>query len=168
MASPATSVRFRVNLQDVEAAIDCAQKRAEIDPRRVVLFGTSFGGGHALVVGSRRPDLAAVVSQCTVTDCLAVALQTPIRQVLQWISAALIDQFRAVLGRSPKYIKLAGEPGQVALMTKPGAEASYLAMLDGPSAWRNLVAARIMFTMPLYRPIRDGIAHHCAAAHGRL
>jgi uncharacterized protein len=27
-------------------------------------------------------------------------------------------------------------------------------MLDGPSPWRNLLAARVMLTLPLYRPIR--------------
>lgn len=28
-------------------------------------------------------------------------------------------------------------------------------MLDGPSKWENLIAARIMLWMPLYRPIRS-------------
>jgi len=28
-------------------------------------------------------------------------------------------------------------------------------MLDGPSPWRNQIAARIMLTLPLYRPIRS-------------
>jgi uncharacterized protein len=145
---------IRRQLRDIDAAIDCVRARPEIDPSRVVLFGTSFGGGHALVAGSRRPDLAAVMSQCTVSDCLAVALRAAPRQVWQWVSAGVIDQARALVGLSPKYIKLAGEPGQNALMTKLGAEASYLAMLDGPSSWCNQVAARLMLTLPLYRPIR--------------
>jgi uncharacterized protein len=142
-------------LEDIEAAINCAGERAEVDSRRIALFGTSFGGGHALVVGARRPDIAAVISQCTVTDCLAVALRTPLRQVAQWVSSATIDQLRALVGLSPKYIKLAGEPGENALMTKLGAEESYLKMLDGPSKWQNKIAARIMLWMPLYRPIKS-------------
>jgi uncharacterized protein len=148
-------------LQDIDSAIDYVRARPEIDPSRVVLFGTSFGGGHALVAGSRRSDLAAVISQCTVTDCLAVALRTPLWQMWQWLSAGLIDQARALVGLSPKYIKLAGEPGENALMTRLGAEASYHAMLDGPSSWRNQVAARVALTMPLYRPIRS--ARHIAS-----
>lgn len=151
---------IRRQLQDIDAAIDHVRARHDIDSSRVVLFGTSFGGGHALVVGSRRPDLAAVILQCTVTDCLAVARRTPLRQVWQWVSAGVIDQARALVGLSPKYIKLAGEPGENALMTRLGAEASYLAMLDGPSPWRNQVAARVALTMPLYRPIRS--AHRIA------
>jgi pimeloyl-ACP methyl ester carboxylesterase len=142
-------------LEDIEAAINCAGQRAEIDSRRIALFGTSFGGGHALVVGARRPDIAAVISQCTVTDCLAVALRTPLRQVVQWVSSATIDQLRALVGLSPKYIKLAGEPGENALMTKLNAEESYRKMLDGPSKWQNKIAARIMLWMPFYRPIKS-------------
>lgn len=141
-------------LEDIGAAIDCVRNRAEIDARRIALLGTSFGGGHALVVGARRPDLAAVISQCTVTDCLAVVRSIPLSQALRLVSAALVDQTRAVIGLSPKYIKLAGEPGQNALMATPGAEESYRKMLVEPSKWQNLVAARTMLWMPMYRPIK--------------
>lgn len=140
--------------EDISAAIDCARSRPEIDADRVFLFGTSFGGGHALAVGSRHPELAGVLSQCTVSDCTAVALRTPLRQVLQWLPAGFTDQLRGWMGLSPKYIKLAGEPGEAALMTKLGAEERYLAMIDGPSPWKNLVAARVTLWLPLYRPIR--------------
>ncbi len=145
---------IRSQLADIDAAIDCARARPELDPARIILFGTSFGGGHAIVAGARRPELAAVISQCTVSDCLAVAIGTTLRQALGWIAAGLYDQARALAGFSPHYIKLAGAPGEVALMTKLGAEASYRAMLDGPSPWRNQVAARVMLTLPFYRPIR--------------
>ena len=140
-------------LQDINAAIDCAQGHAEIDSKRVALFGTSFGGGHAIVAASRRPELVAVISQCTVSDCLAVALHTPLRQVVQWIAAGLKDQIRAMAGLGPAYIKLAGSPGEAAMMTKSGAEKAYESMLDGPSSWANKIAARLMLTLPLYRPI---------------
>jgi pimeloyl-ACP methyl ester carboxylesterase len=65
----------------------------------------------------------------------------------------VLDRFRALVGLSPYYIKLAGVPGENALMTKAGAEASYQAMLDGPSRWENKIAARLINSMPLYRPI---------------
>jgi uncharacterized protein len=141
--------------QDIEAAIDFVRARPEIDAARVLLFGTSFGGGHALAVGARRSDLVGVISQCTVSDCLAVALRTPPPQILQWLPAGFIDQLRGWMGLSPRYIKLAGEPGEAALMTKLGAEARYLSMIDGPSLWRNLIAARVTLWLPLYRPIRS-------------
>jgi uncharacterized protein len=140
-------------LDDICAAIDCAASRPEIDPHRIALFGTSLGGGHAIVVGAHRPDLAAVMSQCTVSDCLAAALRAPLKQVMQWVYTGFVDQLRAIAGLSPKYIKLAGAPGEAAMMTRLGAESAYESMLDGPSPWRNLIAARLTLTLPWYRPI---------------
>jgi pimeloyl-ACP methyl ester carboxylesterase len=152
--SPRYLCSIRKQHEDIEAAIDCVKSLQEVDAARVFLFGTSFGGGHVLVVGSRRPDLAGVMSQCTVSDCAAVALKTPLHQIVRWIPAGIVDQFRGWFGMSPKYIKLAGEPGEAALMTKLGAEERYHAMIDEPSPWMNLVAARVTLWLPLYRPIR--------------
>jgi dienelactone hydrolase len=44
---------------------------------RVGLFGSSFGGGHALEIASEEPAVAAVVAQCPMTDGLRAALMTP-------------------------------------------------------------------------------------------
>jgi Dipeptidyl aminopeptidases/acylaminoacyl-peptidases len=150
--------RFVCNIRDqqadIHAAIDHVRGMEEVDPGKIVLFGTSFGGGHALVVGAARPDLAAVIAQCAVVDGLAAAQKAPPILALRWMLAGLADQVRAIFGGGPYYIKLAGEPGELALMTAPGAEASYLAMIDGPSPWRNLIAARFILGVPLFRPIR--------------
>lgn len=151
--------RFVCNIQeqhaDVHAAIDYVRDLGEIDPNGIVLFGTSFGGGHALAVGAARSDLAAVIAQCAVVDGVAAAVKAPPILALRWILAGLIDQVRGLFGAQPHYIKLAGEPGELALMTAPGAEAGYLAMIEGPSAWRNLIAARFILGIPFYRPIRQ-------------
>lgn len=71
------------------------------------------------------------------------------------MAAGAVDQAKAWLGLEPHYIKLAGEPGEAALMTKLNAERRYREMLDGPSRWENKIAARLMLWLPLYRPIRS-------------
>lgn len=147
--------KIRDQQADIHAAIEHVRGLKAVDPARLVLFGSSFGGGHVLAVGAARPDLAAVIAQCAVVDGLAAAAKTPLLLALRWTLAGLADQFRAVVGSTPHYIKLAGEPGQLALMTAPGAEAAYLAMIDGPSPWRNLIAARFILGVPLFRPIRQ-------------
>lgn len=148
-------------LADIHAAIDFAATLPEIDPAGLALFGTSFGGGHALTVAAQRADLCAVISQCAVVDCLATALRSPKTLALRWIAAGITDQARAWLGLPPKYIQLAGAPGDNALMTAANAEARYRAMLDGPSPWENKIAARLVNVMPFYRPITQ--AHKIAA-----
>lgn len=152
--TPRFSCNIRGQQADIVAAIDHVRGLNRVDPGRIVLFGTSFGGGHALIVGAARPDLAAVIAQCAVVDGLAAAVKAPPVLALRWVIAGLVDQMLAVFGGPPHYIKLAGEPSQLALMTAPGAEAGYLAMIDGPSPWRNLIAARFVLGIPFFRPIR--------------
>ena len=136
---------------DIHAAIDHARGLDAIDPNKIVLFGTSFGGGHVVAVGSAWPELAAVIAQCAVVDGPAAALKAPPLLALRWMLAGLVDQARALLGLAPYYIKLAGEPGQLALMTAPGAEVGYQAMIEGPSPWRNLIGARFILRIAFYR-----------------
>ena len=56
---------------DFRAAIAHARATDWIDPARVALFGSSFSGGHVLVVAARDPQIASVVAQCPFTDGLA-------------------------------------------------------------------------------------------------
>lgn len=138
---------------DIHAALDFVKTLSGIDARRVALWGTSFGGGHALAVAARRADLSAVVAQCAVVDSLAASLRAPPSQVARWLWAAARDVARARVGMEPFYVPLASEPGTGGVMTKLNAEEQYRAMLMEPSRWENKLAARIFLTLPLYRPI---------------
>ncbi len=44
---------------------------------KVGLFGSSFGGGHALTIATESPAVSAVVAQCPMTDGLKASLMTP-------------------------------------------------------------------------------------------
>lgn len=48
---------------DIRAALTWVSARAEVDPDRIGLWGTSFSGGHALFVGALDPRVKAVVAQ---------------------------------------------------------------------------------------------------------
>jgi len=142
----------RAQQSDVRAAIDCVRGLDMIDAARIALFGTSFGGGQAIAVAADRYDLVAVIAQCAVVDGLKAAALAPPVLALRWMIAGLADLLRATLGLGPKYIRLVGEPGALALMTAPGAEKNYHAMIDGESPWRNLIAARFILGIPFFRP----------------
>ena len=49
------------------AAFDAALQREEVDPKRIVLFGRSLGGGAACAVAARRPS-ASLILQSTFTS----------------------------------------------------------------------------------------------------
>ena len=58
------------------AAYDAVLQREEVDPRRIVLFGRSLGGGAACALAARRPS-AALILQSTFSSTRAMARSLP-------------------------------------------------------------------------------------------
>jgi pimeloyl-ACP methyl ester carboxylesterase len=138
--------------QDWTAAVAFARTLPGVDPSRTVLWGTSFSGGHVIAVGAKDPSVAAVVSQCPYTDGLASSLAVKPLTSLKVTLRAVRDLVGGWLGRRPRPIPLAGEPGTVALMTAPDAVPGYLALVEDDSTFRNEVAARVALDIALGRP----------------
>ena len=136
-------------LADWRAAV--AYARARFD--RVGLFGSSFAGGHVLEVATD-PGIAAVVSQCPMTDGFLATLKVPPLTAAKLTVAALQDQVGALLGRRPKLIPAAAEPGQTALMSSSDSLPGMTSLAGPDSMWRNAAAARVGLRIPLYRPGR--------------
>lgn len=141
-------------LEDCAAALAFMRSRPEIDPARVALWGSSFGGGHALTTAARDQRLAACVAQIPFVDGLVSVRTTPPLTALRLTLAALRDVGRALTGRPPYRVPVVGPPGSVAALTTPGAEAGYYDLFEPGVAWPNRVAARIFLSLMLYRPSR--------------
>ena len=140
--------------QDYRCVIDWARRTEGIDPDRIVLWGTSFSGGHVLAVAATDPRIAAVISQAPFTDSIAVMRQLPLRNLLRGSAAAVADRVGALLGRAPRTIPAVGPPGTFAVMTAADALEGFQAIAGGNTLWRNEVAARIMLAVAGYRPVR--------------
>lgn len=144
-------------LADWAAAIACARSRPDLDPARVVLWGTSFGGGHVIVAAARDGRVAAVVSQCPFTDGPASVLAMDPRSAVKVTVRAVRDLVSAALGRPPVMVPTAGPPGSAALMTTPDALPGYLALVDDEAraaGFVNEVAARVVLDVVRHRPGR--------------
>lgn len=151
---PRELLSIRRQLEDCEAALDYIRSRPEVDPGRVALWGSSFGGGHALTIASRDHRLAACVAQIPFVDGLVSLRITPPRQAICLTLAALRDVGRALTGRGPYTVPVVGAPGSVGALTTPDAEGGYYALFEPGVAWPNRVAARIFLSLLLYRPAR--------------
>lgn len=138
---------------DWRRAIEFAKTLPGVDAARVALWGSSFSGGHVTVVAAGRDDIAAVVAQCPAMDCLAAITQMPASQVLKLTAAGIRDGLQALVGGKPHYIPAIGLPGSNAVMQTADAEPGYRAIVSGNSLWRNEIAARLMLTIALYRPV---------------
>lgn len=130
---------------------------------RIVLWGSSFAGGHVLHVAADRPDVSAVISQVPHISGLATSLAKPLRELPQAIGAILLDAMSSLVGRR-HYIAAFGPVGSFAAMSTPGAYNSLVRMLprdengNASPTWRayfdrnNRVAALALVETLLYSP----------------
>ncbi|MGX9791028.1 alpha/beta hydrolase [Mycobacterium sp. MMS18-G62] len=137
---------------DYHAVIAWTRQLDGIDPDRIVLWGSSFSGGHVLAVAADDPRIAAVISQAPFTDAIPTLMHVPLKNIVRLGVAAVWDQWCGWRGRPPRLAPAVGEPGTLAAMTTPGAKSGFEALVPPESLWRNEFAARLMLRFPLYRP----------------
>jgi pimeloyl-ACP methyl ester carboxylesterase len=151
---PRQLLDIRRQHEDYRAAVAWARRLSGVDPDRVVLFGTSFSGGHVLAVAATDARIAAVISQAPFTDAIPTLMLVPLRNIVRFVVAAIRDQAGAWLGRPPMLVPAVGEPGAFGAMTAPEAKPGFDAIVPSGSKWRNEFAARMMLRFPFYRPGR--------------
>jgi fermentation-respiration switch protein FrsA (DUF1100 family) len=155
--SPRQLVSFRRQRTDYVAAVAAARTLPGVDPERIVLWGTSYSGGHVVPVAVADGRIASVVAMTPAMDGLAALIAMyrhgGVRRLAPLVINGLRDAARALVGRAPHHIALVGEPGSTAVLTGPGALAGYTA-LAGPT-WRNEVCARVALEVAFNRPIRS-------------
>ena len=141
-------------LDDYRAAITYARGLDGVDPTRIVVWGSSFSGGHVMAVAAADPNLAAVIAQAPYTDGIPTLAAMPVKNALRATYAGLRDQIGAWLGRQPYLIPAVGDPGTFAAMTAPEAKPGFEAIVGPDSLWRNEVSARVALRLALHRPAR--------------
>lgn len=150
-------------LTDWRAAVTFARQCDQVDGQRLVLWGTSFSGGHVLSTAADDNGITAVIAQCPFTDGLASSLAMPLGTSVSVTLRALRDQAGALLGREPLMVPLASKPGSTALMVAPDSEPGYLRLLpDGErDQFPNYVAARFALQIIRYFPGRRAVNIAC-------
>ncbi len=114
---PRQLVDIERQLEDYRAAIEWARNRSEVDPERIVLWGTSLSGGHVVRLAAEDERVAAVIAQVPFADGLAQFTFFGLGLTLRLLWAGLVDQIGAWLGRPPRTIPAAADPGQTAIIT---------------------------------------------------
>ncbi|MCP5151160.1 MAG: alpha/beta hydrolase [Chromatiales bacterium] len=141
-------------IRDYRHAITYARTLDRIDPARIGIWGTSYSGGHVLVVGAIDRRVRCVVSQVP-TISGSAASQRRIRA----------DQLPAVLARfdADRVARFRGEPPETVAVVSDDpttpcalAGADAFAFFDGSRAfapaWRNAVTLRTLEMAREYEP----------------
>src|ERR1700722_10314331 len=140
-------------IADWRRMISYLEARPEVDPTRIGLWGTSYAGGHAIVLGATDRRLRCVVAQVPTISGYEQGLRRIPPENVAAIEEAFADDDRA---------QLRGEPPrrQAIVSADPTIPASYRAkdaidfylqpLPDG--AWENNVTVRSTRAARMYEP----------------
>lgn len=133
------------------AALAHLKSQPTVDAENIVLWGTSFGGGHVVDLANQLTDIKGAIAQVPMLDGRATALAVPPTRMLRFGGAVL----KSLVNRNHSLPTLAA-PGEWGTMDRDGAqEALNLGMAALPSKhYVNHVTARSLVTMGFYRPIK--------------
>lgn len=124
-------------------------------PNRVALWGTSLGAGHVLSVAARDRTIAAGVAQL---PSMGVDPRNksprPASLTLRLFVRAVRDAAGARLGRPCVTMPMLGRPGEMAVFTGAEDYESMRALEAAAPEWRNAMAARSLFSLLRYKPVK--------------
>lgn len=149
---PRQTISARQRMRDADAALAFLKAQPGVDPSRIVVWGSSFGGGHAVELAADHPELAGVIAQVPMLDGMAAVLAVPPLRLMRFALYCLADLIKP--GR-PVYIPVVSEPGAFSSMDRDDANtALQLAERSLMRKYDNRVAARSLMTMGPYRPFK--------------
>lgn len=141
-------------LEDWQSALNYARTMAEIDPAKIVLWGTSFGGGHVLAAAAKDQGVAAVISQGPFTNGLASTLAVDPLVSMKVTAKAIQDRVGALFGAEPVMVTVAALPGETGLMSSQDAYTGFMNLQSDGQKALNYVAARFALDIIRYYPGR--------------
>ena len=142
---PRQLISVRKQLEDWRSVVDYAKSKY----KRVAIWGSSFSGGHVLEIASER-DVDAVVSQVPFVDGIEVAKTARARSA-KFAVLGLLDLLLSPFGGIK--VPIAGDEGLL--------PSDYLRVVEEIQRrcpwkipWENYTFARIVLSIPFYRPIK--------------
>jgi len=139
-------------LRDYRNAISFARRRPEIDPARIGVWGSSYSGGHALMLGALDRRVRAVVAQVPLIDAYAWLRGLGDEPLASLLAAQIAERERIYDGGEPAMMPVTGDP--TAALAAPDAEAWFGAMAKLAPTWRNSVTLRSWERILEYSPLR--------------
>lgn len=151
--TPRQVVDIGKQLEDWDNAIKHVSKMEDVDQNRIVLFGSSFSGGHVIELASKHKEVAATISQCPFTDGIASLIGMNLLSMLKLVPSIIGDLVCELFGWNPILVDLGGSPGSKALMPVHDS-GQYINLVPQETTFKKQVAARIGLHIIFYSPGR--------------
>jgi len=141
-------------VRDYRNAISFVRTLPEIDPGRIGIWGTSYSGGHVLVVGALDRRVRCVVSQVpAISGHQASLRRVPPPQVPRLLAAFEADRDQRFHGGRPAMRPvLPREPGGPAVFTGEDAIAFFRTAAAWAPSWRDEITLRSVEMAREYEP----------------
>ena len=151
--SPRQLVNPWHQLEDWKAAIDYVRALEQIDGKRLALWGSSLGGGLALVAAARDGNVVGVVAQAPQIDTATEGEATSpgAFALMRLLFTAWGDLAFSAFGADPTTVPAIAPSGQFAMISDDAAFRAFTALTPG-TRYQNAVAARSIFTFDDYNP----------------
>ena len=138
---------------DWRRAISYLETRSEVDPTRIGIWGTSYAGGHAIVLGATDRRLRCVVAQVPTISGYKQGLRRVSPDALPTLEHAFNEDERAQLrGEHPRrQAVVSGEPAVPAAYRSQDAIDFYLQPIPA-GLWENEITLRSTRAARMYEP----------------
>lgn len=146
-------INVKHQLVDWNNAIEFIKKDKRVDGNKLLIFGSSFSGGHAITLSVRRNDINSAVAQCPYTDQWATIKTIPPIRIIKFIPYLVGDLLSCLTGYHPVMLKLADPQGKAALMAEPDYD-KFIARIPEKANFRNETPARTILEFLKYSPSR--------------
>ncbi|HEY0800164.1 MAG TPA: alpha/beta hydrolase [Steroidobacteraceae bacterium] len=141
-------------IADWRRAISYLESRSEVNASRIGLWGTSYAGGHALVLGATDRRIACVVAQVPTISGYEQGLRRVVPEAVAALEAALDDDERSqAQGQPPRrQAVVSADIGVPAAYRTKDAIDFYLQPLGPEARWENFVTMRSTRLARMYEP----------------
>ncbi len=143
-------------IDDWSSALALVRTRNDIDGTRIALWGTSMGGGHALITAARDGHVRGVFAQTPLVDT-SVQGETVyfgVRWLIRVVLTAWSDLIAESLGRGPIMVPVMAKTDGFGMIVDDADYAAFERVVEPGSSFRNEIAAHSVFTFNAYDPAK--------------
>ena len=151
--SPRYDIDPWVQIADWRRAISFLESQPFVDPDRIGLWGSSYAGGHAIVLGATDRRLRAVVAQVPTISGYQQSLRRVPPDQVPALEAAFADDERQQFHGAPPATQavVSDDPSVSAAYRAPDAIAFYTQPVS-EGVWDNVVTLRSTRAARMYEP----------------
>ncbi|WP_393086560.1 alpha/beta hydrolase [Streptomyces sp. LN704] len=140
-------------IADWRRAISFLESLPEVDPERIGLWGTSYAGGHAIVLGATDRRLRAVVSQVPTISGFEQGRRRVVPEAIAALEEGFSEDERAQLrGEAPRTVAVVGSDPAVPASYRTQEAIDFYLQPVPDGVWENEVTVRSTRAARMYEP----------------